>query len=1297
MGRVAQAAPAVAGAARTAASGAPIAMAAGARTGRLGVPSRSGLPPLARAPGAAPSSLMRRRPEDVLALQRLYGNHAVQRLVAPGGAAAFATAATPGAPAASAPGPASAVATAPASAAPGAVTATHSSGSTPGTGGATQAGGSSPAPGNTGAGATNGTSASTATGAGRDAGTAGLPAHPADGVAAPAAEDATAPGAKAGASARGPAALLAGAADTGGLLAALAGSPASAFAAAVAAARGAAAPLQAAEKQQAAHAVQPIEAPTGMPVAPGARKATPTALALVPAANVPAPGAGRTTPPAPALVASGPVPRSQISTVVHEPAAGADDDGGGWWNWLTSRLGSFFASLPTHDANLSTSAGERQRVDLQGDADPAQNEQEVHAQGASVKAGRGQAEGATGADFGEHAVAPTLAPATLRPAARPGAPKAAGRAVATKAPSLPADEQARFDAEASPWIAEQVAGRQAGYRGEQARYEKASHKAQQDGARDLALENERTRGEQMKLREAAAADVGGARQRWRDENRKIETTYGDKAGARRQEVDREIGTKVETAHRDADIALEAAEKKAQTEKAQAEADAAAKKREEESKPRSAWDRVKGAISDAFDAIRGAVTAIFDKARALVKGIIDTARKAVHALIEVARSAIVGLIHAFGTFLKGLVTIALAAFPEAAAKARAWIDGRVNQATDAVNRAAKVLEQTADAILDGIEQAIDAALDLLQAAFMGALDVLEKLALLPLQAMEALARVVAWMAENGKFLMAAMNTETNGDTLIEGIKNAVGGMIAGVPAQAQAALKQYAGSLGGGAGPEPSAAAKGAGPGTASRAAATLPVQRAPDPAAPTQAHAERHVPASVHLKGVLRHLDKGLDHLKAHWWDELKKVGWNLLWPWPAVWSDLKDIWKEIKAGFDSAYHLQVSKTIDHVLVATQKFNSILGNLYGWFFIASVLIGAIVGAFFGGAGAIPGALAGAAFAGEVGEALVVGLLATEGAVIVKSVADLAIGNASVVEDEEDYGKIGGSTLTIAITLAMMLLGEIAAKLAKSIWEAVAGVFKGEKAPEVKVEVEADPVKGADTPEAKGEAPEVIDGEQVVAHEPTPDGHEVKITEEGRCLICSTCEEIEIRYKDQLEAGTPEAESLKTELAEAKKLPNGEAKAKAIEVLEQKLEALDRAAKAAGGKLIGDLAGLSPEEIQFVREQLAQGKTVEVVPRGAGRTPDFIIDGKRIELKTISGVADTSPDGVSKAIANRVMNGRGQATDITVDARQQIGITQEVAERGIRRAYGADNATGGKITSIRVIGPDFDITISRVTP
>jgi len=84
-----------------------------------------------------------------------------------------------------------------------------------------------------------------------------------------------------------------------------------------------------------------------------------------------------------------------------------------------------------------------------------------------------------------------------------------------------------------------------------------------------------------------------------------------------------------------------------------------------------------------------------------------------------------------------------------------------------------------------------------------------------------------------------------------------------------------------------------------------------------------------------------------------------------------------------------------------------------------------------------------------------------------------------------------------------------------------------------------------------------------------------------------------------------------------------------------------------------------------------------------------------ELKTISGVAKIDSNSLSGAISSRVMQGRGQASHILVDARNQVGMTKEIAERGIDRAFGADRATGDKIDSIRIIGEGFDITVRKM--
>jgi len=70
--------------------------------------------------------------------------------------------------------------------------------------------------------------------------------------------------------------------------------------------------------------------------------------------------------------------------------------------------------------------------------------------------------------------------------------------------------------------------------------------------------------------------------------------------------------------------------------------------------------------------------------------------------------------------------------------------------------------------------------------------------------------------------------------------------------------------------------------------------------------------------------------------------------------------------------------------------------------------------FFGGRRSDSGFWAGVAFAASVGEGLLAGLLAVEGSIILKGVADLAIGNDTQQQDEADYDKIAGVTLTLAI-------------------------------------------------------------------------------------------------------------------------------------------------------------------------------------------------------------------------------------------------------------------------------------------
>jgi len=857
------------------------------------------------------------------------------------------------------------------------------------------------------------------------------------------------------------------------ILESLSSVPASGFAAALTAVKGKLPEVQSREKREARETVPMIDTPTGLPgnAAPRAG-AAPAAFPLIRTQTAPVAANGKVTPPAPTPQTAGPVPSSQVPLPKGEPAAA--DDSGGWWSWLVDRLRSFFGSLPTSDPNLSTSAGPRQRVALNGDADPAQNAREEETAGQSVQAGRSHADSAIPADFGEDAIAPNVPPSKLRAAYRPAAPRvpAASRGVPVSA-KVPANERAMFDERAAPLVADQVGQQDAGYRRQQAIYQRAVKKAQDDGARQLAEENARTRADQVALRDAAKADVGGARKRWREENRKIEAEFGDKSSAKRRDIDRQIGQKVDATHRDADAAFDEAEKKAESEKAKAEADAAAKKKEEEGKPRSWWDRVKGAVSDAFSAIRGAITAIFDKLRAVVKGIIDTAKKAVHALIEAARSAIVAMISAFGTFLKGLVTIALAAFPNAAAKARAWIDDRVKAATNAVNRAATALESAARAILDRIAQGIDAALDILQAAVLAAIDVLENVALLPLKIASALATFweILKILRSGA-LEKLFDAAKDPKKLAQPIVDKVEPLASQVPVKAnQLALEKSHAA--------PAQAGSSPGRTIVQRQSAT------PEKSVGEQAgelilegrikEGELDVPSPAPGEGfwggVWRHLKAAGNHFLQNWKTTVINLAYSLLLFYPVLLQEGPKLWEECKGVIFGGGGVD---RFDHVLGVLRHLVNIVAGLVATAGIWAFIIGAFTGP---------------------GEAIVAGAYETISLGVIG--ADVALGLAEMgkawysatregisAKTRETYlSMFSSSAISTAIVIILVILGAIASRLAKAFKAYRAGAAEA-----------SERVKGA--------------GEKPKETEPTESKPAQKITDNpDKLVICRVCDTV----------------------------------------------------------------------------------------------------------------------------------------------------------------------------------------------
>ena len=131
-----------------------------------------------------------------------------------------------------------------------------------------------------------------------------------------------------------------------------------------------------------------------------------------------------------------------------------------------------------------------------------------------------------------------------------------------------------------------------------------------------------------------------------------------------------------------------------------------------------------------------------------------------------------------------------------------------------------------------------------------------------------------------------------------------------------------------------------------------------------------------------------------------------------------------------------------------------------------------------------------------------------------------------------------------------------------------------------------------------------------------------------------------------------------------------------------------------GKIIGRLDDLTPTERRFAEELRDLGHEVEIVARGAVRTADFRINGVVHELKIARYIHSPTSDGISKAVSKTILRGRGQSSNIIVDAREQLGMTKEIAQRSIGRAFGKDAKRG--LASVTVLTKDGPVYVVRST-
>jgi hypothetical protein len=302
------------------------------------------------------------------------------------------------------------------------------------------------------------------------------------------------------------------------------------------------------------------------------------------------------------------------------------------------------------------------------------------------------------------------------------------------------------------------------------------------------------------------------------------------------------------------------------------------------------------------------------------------------------------------------------------------------------------------------------------------------------------------------------------------------------------------------------------------------------------AGARRGIPVK-HLPAILFYLEAGIKDFGATWWEQLKKMGRSLLFPWEGMGDEIKSIINDAKAGTANLLSLNFNGAVDNLLSITRTMNGILGNWFGWFMIASMLVGGLIGIPGGAAGVGAGIGAGFAFAGEVGEGLLFALIAAEGLTIAKAGADLNAGKQSEDENTKDEKQIANSSITLGITGALVLLSGLAARFAKAVFGKLSALFKDLKAPkDLKPgDVKPSDIKPVEDPNAKGKGGRELTPAEIKAKLEekisTKDGKHESFTDEAGPGLCSgKCDPYRRKFRDVLK-DNPKLEAKITKLEE----------------------------------------------------------------------------------------------------------------------------------------------------------------------
>lgn len=401
-----------------------------------------------------------------------------------------------------------------------------------------------------------------------------------------------------------------------------------------------------------------------------------------------------------------------------------EEDSGSFWDRFMNFLKKFIKDIRTTDGSIDTSAGDRPKVGLSGEADPGRMDTPREEGTTEMKDQRDTQVTAFRNNPGQANIQPRKLDeqrpvAISAEAAATIDPQADDNVAAYAAAPLPQDVRDNADARIAKTLTPNLA---------EARSQTVDAATSRDTDKDREIDSAQQAAAQLN------ADTDAAQRKLVIDNRgKVAQLQGEGIGEAYDHVNafstdaateqgkarKEIGDHVKDEEGKAKTELDNGEKDAEKEKTEGERKAAEKKAEleKEQDKGSWWDRAKNAIKRAVKVITDAIDKVFTAVRNAVKTIIEKAKNAAIGLINAARDWVVDKLDKFRDWAKDKVNTYLKdTFPGLAKRINDGIDSVTDAAIDGVNT-------VADAAIEGITRLADslaAALDKILSTFQTAL-------------------------------------------------------------------------------------------------------------------------------------------------------------------------------------------------------------------------------------------------------------------------------------------------------------------------------------------------------------------------------------------------------------------------------------------------------------------------------------------------------------------------------------------------------------------------------------------------